>query len=206
MTTLFTRIIDGELPGRFVHTDERCVAFLTIAPLQPGHTLVVPRDEVDHWIDLDPDVTAHLMRVAQRIGLAQQRAFSPARVGLIIAGMEVPHTHLHVVPIRTEADLDFAHADHARRSTRRPRRSAPRSPTSAEPPSRTTQLARRIGPARSDPHADPQARSGPRSSGSGFSPDGAGSPRAVVPPRRSRPGRGVGAPSARRRPATPARR
>jgi histidine triad (HIT) family protein len=112
MTTLFTRIIDGELPGRFVHTDDRCVAFLTIAPLQPGHTLVVPRDEVDHWIDLDPDVTAHLMRVAQRIGVAQQRAFSPARVGLIIAGMEVPHTHLHVVPIRTEADLDFAHADH----------------------------------------------------------------------------------------------
>lgn len=112
MTTLFTRIIDGELPGRFVHADERCVAFLTIAPLQPGHTLVVPRDEVDHWIDLDPDVAAHLMRVAQRIGVAQQRAFSPARVGLIIAGMEVPHTHLHVVPIRTEADLDFAHADH----------------------------------------------------------------------------------------------
>ena len=112
MTSLFTRIIDGELPGRFVHIDERCVAFLTIAPLRPGHTLVVPRDEVDHWIDLDPEVTGHLLRVAQRVGRAQQQAFSPTRIGLIIAGLEVPHTHLHVVPIRTEADLDFAHADH----------------------------------------------------------------------------------------------
>lgn len=112
MASLFTRIIDGELPGRFVHTDDRCVAFLTIAPLRPGHTLVVPRLEVDHWIDLDEESAAHLMVVAHRIGRAQVRAFSPARVGMIIAGMEVPHTHLHVVPIESEADLNFANADH----------------------------------------------------------------------------------------------
>ena len=112
MATLFTRIIDGELPGRFVWRDERCVGFTTIAPLQPGHTLVVPIAEIDHWLDLDADLAAHLFAVAQTIGQAQMAAFSPARVGLIIAGLEVPHTHLHVIPIESEADLDFARAEH----------------------------------------------------------------------------------------------
>jgi histidine triad (HIT) family protein len=111
MPTIFTRIIEGELPGRFVWRDDQCVAFLSIAPLKAGHTLVVPRAEVDHWIDLDPDVNAHLMRVAQQIATAQQRAFSPTRVGLMIAGLEVPHVHLHVVPIDGMADLDFGNAD-----------------------------------------------------------------------------------------------
>ena len=110
MPTIFTRIIDGDLPGRFVWRDERCVAFLSIAPLRPGHALVVPVAEVDHWLDLDEDLAAHLFTVAQRIGRAQERAFSPARVGLIIAGMEVPHTHLHVIPIASEADLHFENA------------------------------------------------------------------------------------------------
>lgn len=111
MASLFTRIIDGEIPGRFVWSDDRCVAFLTIAPITPGHTLVVPRAEVDHWIDLDDDAAAHLMVVAKAIGAAQMDAFSPARIGVIVAGMEVPHTHLHVIPIETEADLDFRRAD-----------------------------------------------------------------------------------------------
>lgn len=111
MATIFTRIIQGEIPGRFVHRDERCVAFLSIAPLQPGHTLVVPIDEVDHWIDAAPDLNAHLFGVAQQIARAQQAAFSPTKVALMIAGLEVPHLHLHVVPIRTEADLHFANAD-----------------------------------------------------------------------------------------------
>ena len=111
MPTIFTRIIEGELPGAFVWRDDVCVAFLSIAPLKPGHTLVVPRAEVDHWIDLDPDVNAHLMRVAQQIATAQQRAFSPARVGLMIAGLEVPHVHLHVVPIDGMQDLDFDNAN-----------------------------------------------------------------------------------------------
>lgn len=113
MPTIFTRIIEGELPGVFVWRDDMCVAFLSIAPLRPGHTLVVPRAEVDHWIDLDPDVNAHLMRVAQEIAAAQQRALSPVRVGLIIAGLEVPHVHLHVVPIDDMRDLDFANANQA---------------------------------------------------------------------------------------------
>lgn len=113
MPTLFTRIIDGEIPGRFVWQDDKAVAFLTIAPIRPGHVLVVPRAEVDHWLDLDADLVAHLTQVAQVVGKAQVVAFSPARVGLIIAGLEVPHTHLHVIPIESEADLDFAKADHA---------------------------------------------------------------------------------------------
>jgi histidine triad (HIT) family protein len=111
MASLFTRIIDGEIPGRFTWTDDTCVAFSTIAPIAPGHTLVVPRAEVDHWIDLDDEVAAHLMVVARSIGQAQMDAFSPTRIGMIIAGMEVPHTHLHVIPIETEADLDFRRAD-----------------------------------------------------------------------------------------------
>jgi histidine triad (HIT) family protein len=111
MSTIFTRIINGELPGRFVWRDEQCVAFLTINPLKPGHTLVVPRAEVDHWLDLEPDVATHLMRVAQTIGRALQRGFNPTRVGMIIAGLEVPHVHLHLVPVDTMDDFDFARAE-----------------------------------------------------------------------------------------------
>ncbi len=111
MATIFTRIINGELPGRFVHRDDRCVAFLSINPLQPGHTLVVPVEEIDHWIDAPADLHAHLMSVAHRIGNAQQQAFEPVKVGLMIAGLEVPHLHVHVVPIRGVHDLDFSKAD-----------------------------------------------------------------------------------------------
>jgi len=111
VSTLFTRIIDGELPGRFVWRDDDVVAFLTINPIAPGHALVVPRAEVDHWVDLDPALAQRLMAVAQVIGQAQMAAFSPTRIGMIIAGLEVPHTHLHLIPIDTEADLSFAKAD-----------------------------------------------------------------------------------------------
>jgi len=110
--TVFTNIIDGKLPGRFLWRDTHCVAFLSIAPLKHGHTLVVPREEIDHWIDLDPALNGHLMQVAQTIGKAQNVAFSPARIGLMIAGLEVPHVHLHTVPIDGVHDLDFSNADH----------------------------------------------------------------------------------------------
>lgn len=111
MATLFSRIIDGELPGRFVYRDDTAVAFLTIAPICPGHALVVPRLEIDHWVDLPDDVAAHCMVVARRVGAAQMRAFDAERVALVIAGLEVPHTHLHVLPIRSESDIDFRKAD-----------------------------------------------------------------------------------------------
>lgn len=111
--SVFTRILDGELPGRFVLRDERCAAFLTVAPLRPGHVLVVPVEEIDSWLDLPPDLAGHLVLVAQRVGRAVQAAFGSARVGLVVAGLEVPHAHLHVVPVDTMADLDFARADPA---------------------------------------------------------------------------------------------
>jgi histidine triad (HIT) family protein len=110
MATVFTKIIDGELPGRFVWRDDRCVAFLSINPLRHGHVLVVPIEEVDHWLDLDPGLNAHLVSVSQRIGQAQMAAFSPTRIGLMIAGLEVPHVHLHLVPIDGVHDMDFANA------------------------------------------------------------------------------------------------
>lgn len=111
MATLFTKIINGDIPGRFVWRDDRVVAFLTIAPLKPGHVLVVPIEEVDHWIDLRPDLVSHLMTVAQTIGRAVDRAFTPKKVGMMIAGLEVPHVHIHVVPMTDIHDLDFANAD-----------------------------------------------------------------------------------------------
>lgn len=111
MASVFTRIIDGELPGRFVWRDDDVVAFLSIGPLAPGHTLVVPRDEVDHWIDLDPGTWQRVSEVTRTIGQALQRAFDPPRVGTAIAGFEVPHCHVHVVPLRELADLDFARVD-----------------------------------------------------------------------------------------------
>ena len=110
MATIFTRIIDGDIPGTFVWRDERCVAFLSINPMAHGHTLVVPIEEVDHWVDADPGLTAHLFEVTRIIGQAQQAAFSPTRVGVIIAGYEVPHTHIHVIPTNDMGELSFANA------------------------------------------------------------------------------------------------
>jgi histidine triad (HIT) family protein len=111
VATLFTRIIDGELPARFAWKDSWCVVFLSISPLRPGHALVVPRKEVDHWIDLDPDLVAHLFQTAQAIGKAQMAGFQPNRIGLAIAGLEVPHCHIHVIPINRVQDLNFANQD-----------------------------------------------------------------------------------------------
>ncbi len=111
MASIFTRIINGELPGRFVWRDERAVAFLTIQPLKLGHTLVVPIEEVDHWLDLEPELTRHLFDVSKQVGKAIDRAFEPEKVGLIIAGLEVSHVHLHVTPIHALQDLNFANAD-----------------------------------------------------------------------------------------------
>jgi histidine triad (HIT) family protein len=111
MPSIFTKIIAGEAPGRFVWKDDTCVALLSIAPLRPGHTLVIPRKEVDHWLDLDDRTMAHVTQVAKTIGRAQMHGFQPEKVGLIIAGLEVRHVHLHVVPIMKIQDLDFARQD-----------------------------------------------------------------------------------------------
>ena len=110
MPTIFTRIIEGEIPGTFVWRDEVCVAFMSINPMAHGHTLVVPRAEIDHWIDCSPEVSRHLFEVSHVIGRAQQTAFGCERVGLIIAGYEVPHTHIHVIPTTDMGQLAFANA------------------------------------------------------------------------------------------------
>jgi histidine triad (HIT) family protein len=110
MPTIFTRIIRGEIPGTFVHRDEQCVAFLSINPLAHGHTLVVPVAEVDHWVDLPADLAAHMFAVSHRIGRAQRAAFGCARVGMIIAGYEVPHAHIHLIPTDHMSQFDFSNA------------------------------------------------------------------------------------------------
>lgn len=106
MATLFTRIIDGDIPGQLVWADDVCAAFLDITPLTRGHVLVVPRAEIDHWLDLDDATRDHLMRVASTVGRAQMAAFSPARIGVIIQGFEVPHAHIHVFGADSAADFD----------------------------------------------------------------------------------------------------
>lgn len=111
MSTLFTKIIEGEIPGRFVWSDPRCVAFLTVGPITNGHTLVVPREEVDHWLDADDELFAHVNAVARRIGQAQQAAWNPPRIGLMVAGFEVPHLHVHVWPVYSLEDFSFAGVD-----------------------------------------------------------------------------------------------
>lgn len=111
MPSVFTRILRGELPGRFVWKDEHCAAFLSINPLRPGHVLVVPRAEIDHWLDLPAPLRDHLFGVAQFIGRALQDEYEPQKVGLTVIGLEVRHVHLHVVPIDSIGDMDFARAD-----------------------------------------------------------------------------------------------
>jgi diadenosine tetraphosphate (Ap4A) HIT family hydrolase len=108
--TIFTKIIKGELPGRFVWSDDEAVGFLSINPLGPGHTLVVPRREVDHWVDADPALMSHLMAVSHTIASGVQAIWAPPRVGLIVAGFEVPHLHLHVFPAWGMSAFNFANA------------------------------------------------------------------------------------------------
>ena len=110
MPTVFSLIIEGRIPGTFVWRDDRCVAFMSINPMARGHTLVVPVEELDHWVDGDPELVAHLFEVTRIIGVAQRAAFGCERVGVIVAGYEVPHTHVHVIPTNDMRELSFANA------------------------------------------------------------------------------------------------
>lgn len=111
MPSLFTSIIAGDIPARFVWADDTAVAILTIGPISAGHTLVVPRREVDHWTDADDDLLSHLVSVAKRIGAAQRAEWTAPRVGLMVAGFEVPHLHLHVWPVFDLGDFGFDRVD-----------------------------------------------------------------------------------------------
>jgi len=110
MNTVFTKIIDGDLPGRFVWSDDVAVGFLSINPLGPGHTLVVSRAEVDQWVDADPELLAHLTTITHAVGAAVREIWQPPRVGVLVAGFEVPHLHVHVFPAWAMAAFDFANA------------------------------------------------------------------------------------------------
>jgi diadenosine tetraphosphate (Ap4A) HIT family hydrolase len=105
MASVFSSIIAGDIPGRFVWTDDDVVGFLTIAPVTQGHVLVVPRNEIDVWQDVEPEVFGQVTRVAQTIARAVDKVWSPERVTLMVAGTEVPHLHLHVWPAYELADF-----------------------------------------------------------------------------------------------------
>lgn len=107
MASIFTNIINGELPGRFVYKDEDVVAFMTIAPITAGHTLVIPRQEIDHWIDMPDDIATKVMKASQIVGRGIQKAYNPIKVGVMVAGLEVPHVHYHLIPIHKISDLNF---------------------------------------------------------------------------------------------------
>lgn len=113
MASLFTRIIRGEIPCQRVHEDDRYVAFLDIRPINAGHTLVVPRREVDYVFDLDDEMLSGLLLFARPVARAIQTVTACRRVAIMVAGLEVPHAHVHLVPFHQEGDLTFARAQAA---------------------------------------------------------------------------------------------
>lgn len=112
MSTVFTKIIAGEIPGRFVWADDVCAVFGTIAPITDGHMLVVPRVEIVQYTEAPDELLAHLAVVAKSVGRAQQAAFGSPRAAVLVAGFEVEHLHLHVLPAWDEASLRFSNARH----------------------------------------------------------------------------------------------
>lgn len=110
MSSVFTKIIAGELPGRFVYRDEQVVAFLTINPVAYGHTLIVPVQEIDKWTDIEPELWAQMNEVAQDVGRAVIEAFGSERAGYLLAGFEVPHAHIHVFPANDMSGYSLATA------------------------------------------------------------------------------------------------
>lgn len=107
MSTVFSKVINGDLPGRFVYRSSDVVAFLSIEPLTYGHVLVVPVEEVDKWTDMAPELWPRVNAVAYEIGNAVIQAFDVPRAGNVIAGFEVPHVHIHVFPASSMDDFNF---------------------------------------------------------------------------------------------------
>lgn len=107
MATLFTKIINREIPAHIVAEDDRYLAFLDIRPLVMGHTLVIPKKEVDYIFDLDDDTLAGLQLFSKKVAAAIRKSFPCNRVGVAVIGLEVPHTHVHLVPLNSMDDLNF---------------------------------------------------------------------------------------------------
>ena len=107
MATIFTRIIHGEIPAYKVAEDDKYYAFLDINPLSVGHTLVVPKAEVDYIFDLDDETYPGLWQFAKKVGKAVESVVSCKRIGLVVLGLEIPHAHIHIIPLNSESDIDF---------------------------------------------------------------------------------------------------
>ena len=110
MASIFTQIIDRQIPGHFLWEDDLCIAILTIMPIKEGHAMVIPKQEVNHWDDVPEDTARHLMSVCQKVAKAVKAVVPCRRIGLSIIGIEVPHTHIHLMPMDTTADMDFKNA------------------------------------------------------------------------------------------------
>ena len=108
MATIFTKIINGEIPCYKIAEDDNYFAFLDIGPLSKGHTLIVPKKEVDYFFDLDDETMKGISVFAKRVALAIEKAVECKRVGVAVLGLEVPHAHIHLVPIQSEADISFS--------------------------------------------------------------------------------------------------
>ena len=109
MATIFTKIIQGEIPSYKIAENEEFYAFLDINPLKKGHTLVVPKKEVDYLFDLNDELIARMTVFAKKVARAIDQVISCNRVGVVVLGMEVPHAHIHLIPINNESDIDFRH-------------------------------------------------------------------------------------------------
>lgn len=107
MATIFSKIISGEIPCYKVAEDDRCLAFLDIRPVVYGHTLVIPKVEIDYYFDMDDAYMAHMNAFAKKVAHLLQQEVDCLRIGVMIAGLEVPHAHIHLIPIHSVADLSF---------------------------------------------------------------------------------------------------
>src|SRR5574344_1601711 len=107
MASIFTKIVNGEIPSYKVAEDDRFYAFLDINPLGKGHTLVIPKQETDYIFDLEPEMLADLMKFAQKVAIALKKYVPCNRIGVAVLGLDVPHAHIHLVPLNSEADINF---------------------------------------------------------------------------------------------------
>ncbi|MFA6511891.1 MAG: HIT family protein [Patescibacteria group bacterium] len=110
MATVFTKILQGEIPGRIIAQNEHCFALLDIRPAQPGHTLIIPKQEVDYFFDLDEALLNEMMHFSKKVAAAIQKATGASRIGVKVVGLEVPHAHIHLIPIHHELEMDSARA------------------------------------------------------------------------------------------------
>jgi len=108
MSSIFTRIIRREIPAYVVAEDDEFIAFLDIAPLQPGHTLVVPKTEIDYFFDLDDSQLSRILLFSKRVATAIESVVACQRIGITVIGLEVPHAHLHLVPLQHSGDMEFS--------------------------------------------------------------------------------------------------